>query len=59
MTVKHSWNPCPFCGVATDAPHETQEGCIDALHKEIARMREILESVRAPRIDLRSDDSHP
>ena len=30
---------CPFCGVATDVPHETQEGCIQALHAEIARMR--------------------
>lgn len=39
---------CPFCGVATDVPHETQEGCIAALHAEIARMREILESVKDP-----------
>lgn len=30
---------CPFCGVETEVPHETQEGCIDALHAEIARMR--------------------
>ena len=37
---------CPFCGVVTDVPHETQQGCIDALHAEIARMREILETVR-------------
>jgi hypothetical protein len=39
---------CPFCGVATDAPHETQQGCIEALNAEIARMREILESVKSP-----------
>jgi hypothetical protein len=33
---------CPFCGLATDVNHETQEGCIAALHEEIARMRGIL-----------------
>jgi hypothetical protein len=39
-------NACPFCGLVTDAPHETQQGCIDALHAEIARVREILELAR-------------
>ena len=38
---------CPFCGLATDVPHETQEGCIQALHGEIARMREVLSHVRS------------
>jgi hypothetical protein len=37
---------CPFCGIATDVPHETQEGCIAALHGEIARMRQVLDHVR-------------
>ena len=37
---------CPFCGVATDVPHETQEGCIEALHAEITRMRGILDHLR-------------
>jgi hypothetical protein len=37
---------CPFCGVVTDVPHETQEGCIEALHVEIARMRTILGHLR-------------
>jgi hypothetical protein len=37
---------CPFCGVVTDAPHETQEACIEALNAEITRMRELIESVR-------------
>lgn len=37
---------CPFCGVVTDVPHETQEGCIEALHAEIARMRTILGHLR-------------
>jgi len=34
---------CPFCGVAGEAPHETQRACIDALHSEIARTRQILQ----------------
>lgn len=59
MTAKQSLNPCPFCGVVTDVPHETQEGCIEALHKEIARVREVLELVRDPRLDLRGPDPPP
>jgi hypothetical protein len=47
---------CPFCGVTTDVPHETQEGCIEALQHEIARMRGILEHVRAPGSDLHQKD---
>jgi hypothetical protein len=38
--------PCPFCGLVTGVPHETQQGCIDALHVEIARVREVLEIVQ-------------
>jgi hypothetical protein len=37
---------CPFCGVITEIPHETQQACILALNAEIARTREILEQVR-------------
>lgn len=37
---------CPFCGIATDVPHERQEGCIAALHGEIARMRRVLDHVK-------------
>jgi hypothetical protein len=33
---------CPFCGVVTDVPHETQGACIDALNAEIGRMRVLL-----------------
>jgi hypothetical protein len=32
----------------TDVAHETQEACIDALHGEIARVREILEHSMRP-----------
>jgi capsule polysaccharide export protein KpsE/RkpR len=38
---------CPFCGVVTDAPHETQAGCIEALNAEIVRMRALLDQVRS------------
>jgi hypothetical protein len=46
---------CPFCGVSTVVPHETQQGCIDALQVEIARMRGILEHLRP----LKSLNSEP
>jgi len=39
---------CPFCGVAGEVSHETQQACIDALQAEIARTRRILESVTEP-----------
>lgn len=40
--MKMTVSICPFCGIATAAPHETQELCIEALHLEIERTREIL-----------------
>ena len=44
------WTPvamsCPFCGASTDLPHESQEACIAALQREIARTREIVERVK-------------
>jgi len=33
----------------TEVPHETQEGCIRALHEEIARMRALLSTYIPPR----------
>ena len=39
---------CPFCGMASELPHESQEGCISALHAEIQRTRRILEYVTEP-----------
>lgn len=50
---------CPFCGVAANLPHETQESCIEALNAEIARMRELLENVKQPAPDARANDGHP
>jgi hypothetical protein len=53
---------CPFCGIVTDAPHETQEGCIEALHEEIARMRTVLDHVRSAAVphlpDPEEEDDH-
>jgi hypothetical protein len=51
---------CPFCGVASDAPHETQQACIEALHSEIERTRKILENVteRLPAASI-ADDKDP
>jgi hypothetical protein len=34
---------CPFCGLATESPHETQAACIEALHAEISRVREFVD----------------
>jgi hypothetical protein len=48
MTARFPARACPFCGVVTDVPHETQEGCIAALQAEIARMRGILQHVKGP-----------
>ena len=47
---------CPFCGVATDIPHETQEGCIQALHAEIARMRAVLDQVQSAKVPVPTED---
>ena len=48
MTARYPARACPFCGIVTDVPHETQEGCIEALQAEIARMRGILQHVKSP-----------
>jgi hypothetical protein len=46
---------CPFCGVATDIAHETQESCIQALHAEIARMRAVLHHVQSAKVPVPSE----
>lgn len=46
---------CPFCGVATRVPHESQEGCIAALQEEIGRMRGLLANTSSG--GERDDDS--
>jgi hypothetical protein len=47
---------CPFCGVSTASPHETQEGCIEALQAEIARVRAVLVQVRSAEVPSLEDD---
>jgi hypothetical protein len=39
---------CPFCGMATNLPHEAQGACITALNEEIARTRHVLENITEP-----------
>ena len=53
-------NPCPFCGVIAEAPHETQEGCIAALNTEIGRMRGLLAHLKPAgvvRVDEQAEPS--
>jgi uncharacterized Zn finger protein (UPF0148 family) len=33
---------CPFCGVASEVAHPSQEACIQALQSEIERTRAML-----------------
>ena len=47
---------CPFCGLVTAAAHESQEGCIEALHAEIARVRAVLQRVHSVHVPRPADD---
>ena len=53
---------CPFCGMAIESPHQSQEGCIAALQAEIRRTRQILEQIteplRAPAIAAEDEPQH-
>jgi len=51
--------PCPFCGVASPAPHESQAQCIEALHAEIARVRAVLSQVYSSAVPTARDDDAP
>ena len=48
---------CPFCGVMTEVPHESQQGCLAALAAEIARLRAVLDQVSSVAVPTPSD--HP
>lgn len=57
---------CPFCGVVSESPHDTQEACIRALQHEIERTRQILTQVdesarlaRTARVAEPDDDEAP
>ena len=51
---------CPFCGVVTEAPHESQRGCLAALAEEIARLRTVLEHSQSAAVPAPSEpaDGH-
>lgn len=36
---------CPFCGVVSETPHDSQQACIEALQSEIERTRQVLTRV--------------
>lgn len=38
---------CPFCGMVSEVPHETQAGCIEALRHEVQRTRRVLDGTSA------------
>lgn len=46
---------CPYCGVSSGVAHETQEACIEALHAEITRVRELLRHVRSVSVPGRAE----
>ena len=52
-------DPCPFCGVASPAPHESQVQCIEALQAEIARVRDVLSHVQSVAVPVPREDTPP
>jgi hypothetical protein len=46
---------CPFCGIVTDAPHESQQACIDALHAEIDRVRLVVDCLQSAAVPLAAE----
>lgn len=49
---------CPFCGVASEVAHRSEEACIEALHSEIERTRAILSHSADP-YEIREAESAP
>ena len=41
---------CPFCNLVNGAPHHAQQACIDALQREIAQTRQVLQRRMKPSI---------
>jgi len=56
MTPARPVPVCPFCGLPSTLPHETQAVCVEALHREIERMRDILNHVKDPLHRPRPDE---
>jgi hypothetical protein len=42
--------------VVSETPHDTQEGCIEALHAEIARIRDVLTHVQSAKVPAPADE---
>jgi hypothetical protein len=55
MPARPPFSVCPFCGLPSALPHETQAICVEALHREINRVRDILNHVKDP-LDRASPD---
>ena len=43
---------CPFCGIVTEAPHESEEACITALQAEIDRVRGVVDCLQSSVVPL-------
>ena len=56
MTATIPRRICPFCGLVSAVPHETQARCIEALHVEIERTRQVLNAVRPEAPPRRRED---
>jgi hypothetical protein len=51
---------CPFCGMASQTPHETQAACIAALQSEIGRTKDVLVRLKsAPTLEPPDEDNVP
>ena len=62
MSGSHTPDCCPFCGLVTQVPHETQQTCIAALHAEIGRVRDMLARLKptgVPGPDPPAAGDHP
>ena len=56
MTAARPVQVCPFCGLPSTLPHETQAVCVEALHREVDRVRDILNHVKDPLPRVRPDE---
>jgi predicted nucleic acid-binding Zn ribbon protein len=56
MTEALPHRVCPFCGLPSAIPHETQAVCVEALQREIDRMRDILNHVKDPLTRVSPDE---
>jgi hypothetical protein len=48
---------CPFCGIVTEVPHQSQQACIDALHAEIDRVKLVVDCLQSAVVPLPAESS--